>query len=505
MDRVGQTMDVEVCEDSRHAGSAMLTRFIMTAAILGACAYSPPGEDGDGPPTIGFEFATSGSDEEVGTVMIPVVLSRSTDKDVSVRYTAHEVTAEPAVDFRTTSNTLTIPAGQVTASIPVQILFDDDGGDPEPVETFEIELAMPQGAVLAGDRSVHTVTISDVLLPRVVFDSISTTTNEGSPTDLLVKLTRGPKEPSTVVLGVAGGGQAPASPEDHGLVDGLVIEFAVDQTEVTIPIGEVDDELDEEDTETLVLTLKGASTNLVLGDLTSTTHDIDDNDDPPTVEFLAADSTAAEDGGDATIEVRLDAPSGRTVTVDYARSGNDTALDDDATVSGSPGTLTFAPGEVSKSISVAISDDLLNEDNETVIVVLSNPSNASLGTDTHTLTIDDEDPLPSVEFPDPSDQVEEDEPGGVSVTVELSAASGRTVTVPFSLDLGKTSAETEDFSIVTPSPLVFAPGITTRTITINVPITSPGNEFDDDVVIDLDPPTNATLGQDAEYTLTIKE
>ncbi|HBL61358.1 MAG TPA: hypothetical protein DDZ80_23890, partial [Cyanobacteria bacterium UBA8803] len=42
------------------------------------------------------------------------------------------------------------------------------------------------------------------------------------------------------------------------------------------------------------------------------------------------------------------------------------------------GTLTFASGETSKTITVPIIGDLLNEDNETFTVNLSNPTNATI-------------------------------------------------------------------------------------------------------------------------------
>jgi hypothetical protein len=43
------------------------------------------------------------------------------------------------------------------------------------------------------------------------------------------------------------------------------------------------------------------------------------------------------------------------------------------------GTLTFAAGEASKSFSVPITDDIVKESKENFNVVLSNASNANLG------------------------------------------------------------------------------------------------------------------------------
>ena len=62
--------------------------------------------------------------------------------------------------------------------------------------------------------------------------------------------------------------------------------------------------------------------------------------------------------------------------------------------------LTISAGSTSATITIAsIVDDSLDEANETVIVTLSNPSNATLGSDdAHTYTITDNDNAPVVDF-----------------------------------------------------------------------------------------------------------
>ena len=64
------------------------------------------------------------------------------------------------------------------------------------------------------------------------------------------------------------------------------------------------------------------------------------------------------------------------------------------------GTLTIAAGSTTGTITIAgIVDDLIDELDETVIVTLSGPTNASLGATTvHTYTILDNDATPNVSF-----------------------------------------------------------------------------------------------------------
>ena len=70
--------------------------------------------------------------------------------------------------------------------------------------------------------------------------------------------------------------------------------------------------------------------------------------------------------------------SSQNVTVDYAITGTATGSGTDYTLSN--GTLTISSGSTSGTITIAsIVNDSLDEDNETVILTLSNPGNAILG------------------------------------------------------------------------------------------------------------------------------
>ena len=88
---------------------------------------------------------------------------------------------------------------------------------------------------------------------------------------------------------------------------------------------------------------------------------------------------------DIDFTVTLDEAASGTVTVDYATSDGSAEAGDDYTAKS--GTLSFSAGETSKTISVAIDDDIDNESDETFTVTLSNPSGADLGTSSATGTI----------------------------------------------------------------------------------------------------------------------
>src|SRR5690606_19588075 len=122
-----------------------------------------------------------------------------------------------------------------------------------------------------------------------------------------------------------------------------------------------------------------------------------------------------------TITVTRSADVGE-VTVDYATTDGGTATEgeDYTPVSG---TLTFAPGQTSNTFSVPIIDDDADESDETVILTLSNPTGAQLGTPvTATLTIVDDDGLPTIRFAQATDSVNEAD-GSRTITVTLSHPS----------------------------------------------------------------------------------
>lgn len=107
----------------------------------------------------------------------------------------------------------------------------------------------------------------------------------------------------------------------------------------------------------------------------------------PAISIL--DYTVNENVGTIVVTVTLSTTSTQTVTVNFITSNN-TALSVSDYISQS-GSLSFAPGQTSKTITLTIVDDLIYETTETFFVQLSNSVNASILDPSSTITINDND------------------------------------------------------------------------------------------------------------------
>jgi hypothetical protein len=193
-----------------------------------------------------------------------------------------------------------------------------------------------------------------------------------------------PGETYSVQYDVIGGTATPG--DDYSFTPGTLIFSPGESTEY-ISIDIVDDGEPEND-ETIVLELSyPTGLDAVLG-IDQHTYTISDT--RPKVSFLAANSSGLEGTTPALVAVKLSIASDETVTVDYAATAGSATNGSDYLLA--PGTLQFDPLDTTEYISIDIIGDSDKEPDETIILTLSDPCNATLGTTTqHTrLILDDE-------------------------------------------------------------------------------------------------------------------
>ncbi|MCY2990573.1 MAG: cohesin domain-containing protein, partial [Planctomycetota bacterium] len=112
----------------------------------------------------------------------------------------------------------------------------------------------------------------------------------------------------------------------------------------------------------------------------------------PTVSFTSASQSHLEDVGTMTVTVELSAIHTLDVTIPFTLGGTATqGAGQDYTITPSP--ITIAAGQTRATITIAVNDDPIVENDETVNVTLGVPTNALQGSITqHTATIKDNDP-----------------------------------------------------------------------------------------------------------------
>jgi hypothetical protein len=166
----------------------------------------------------------------------------------------------------------------------------------------------------------------------------------------------------------------------------------------------------------------------------------------------------------AVFTVSLSGPSTQPVTVTYSTAAGTATTGAD--YAASSGSITFAPGEVTKSITVPVTGDRLGEPNETFVVNLIGATNAAVTDDQGIATITDDEPRISI-----SDVTKVEGKKGQSTlftfTVTLSTAYDQAVTMSFGTVNGTATSGSGDY-IAKTGTLTFAPGETTKTITMEV-------------------------------------
>jgi hypothetical protein len=211
----------------------------------------------------------------------------------------------------------------------------------------------------------------------------------------------------------------------------------------------------------------------------------------PVIVFNTAAQSVSEAAGVLTLTVILNKTYSQAVTVPFSAGGSATpGAANDYTLTASP--VVIPAGSLTATIVITLSDDSLDEPDETVVVTLGVPANATLGaTRVHTTTILDNDPPPVLTISDAT-IVEGDVGSKTAVfTVTLSGPSSQIVTVNYTTANGSATAP-GDYT-ATSGSLTFPAGTVARTIavTVNSDILA---EPDEDFLVNLSGANNATLG-----------
>jgi CSLREA domain-containing protein len=394
--------------------------------------------------------------------------------------------------------------GPTRAHVPLPGSPAIDAGDSGGLTTDQRGLARPVDSAAAANASdgadigafeVQTPTAAG----QLQFGAATYSTVEGAGT-VAVTVTRTGGSTGAVSAAFSTSDGTAKTGEDYAAFNGLAVTFADgDSAPKTVQVPVIDDSLNEPD-ESLELALSNPSGGATFGSPAVATLTISDNNDPlPSLSIN--DITVAE--GDsldtsASFTVSLSAASGYTVAVFYSTS-NGTAQAGDY-IGTNSGFVSFAPGQLTRTVSIPVVGDRTVEPDETFFVTLSTPTRAVIGRAQGQATIEDDDgDPPGIKFAQPNQGLGEHQ-GGLFVLVTRTGLISEPASVEYaSSDV--TANERSDYTTAV-GRVQFAAGEHTK----NVQVLIGDDRFVEDVEtfrLTLSNPSGATVGPNSATTITI--
>ena len=178
----------------------------------------------------------------------------------------------------------------------------------------------------------------------------------------------------------------------------------------------------------------------------------------------------------------LNPSSLQNVTVGYVTTGGTATSGVDYT--SASGTLTFSPGDTTKNVTVTITDDDLDESDETFNLLLSDAVNASIPIPTGTFTIRDDDTA-GVTLSDTSLDIDEGDSDTYTVVLDSQPTHDVTITVN---DPSNTDVTAE------PADLTFTPSNWDTSQTVTVTASQDNGHDDEDGTV-----THTAASTDTKY------
>lgn len=443
------------------------------------------------PPYVTFTTVSSIKSESTTTTAIMIELSKGSSQDVTVPIvSAGTATWGAAGDYQTTPNTVVIGSGSLTSLLTVMIhndLIDEDD------ETAVLGLGSPTNALL-GAIPIHTmIIVDDDDPPEVAFFTSGQVVSEEIGT-FTTSLTLTEESAKTISIPYTISGTT--IPADYVIHNSSPLIFPPGTKTVEINMSILEGDGWEED-ETLIITLQTPS-NAVVGSPGAQTIIITESSPVPSVYYESSSQSIVEGDRVFDILVQMSNAWSEDVIVPYTISG-DASAGDDYLVSASP--LVIPVGYTQGSIQVQINEDGLDENDEQVIITMGNVvEGIKSSPNVHTIQIVDNDSPPEVNFY--GSHMNGIETGGaISISVNLSLTSVHDISIP--LALSGSASEGADYSIST-STLVIPAGNSGGSILISF-IDDSIYDPDENIIIYLGAPTNATLGTAVQFTVDIED
>ena len=371
--------------------------------------------------------------ENGGVATVTAILSSPEGAAVTITVSATPVSPAVGGDFSlSNARTLTIAANGTTSTGLVTITAKDNNARAGTKSVTVSGTADDTPDVVAPPASAMLMITDDESAQVTLALSPASISEAGGMATVTATLSSA-ENAATMITVSATPGQS-AVEGDFSLSTARTLTIAANSLTSTglVTIRAEDDTLDAPNKSVTVSGMATGGNNATAPDAVTLT--ITDDDDPP---VLSITSPRLDEGntGSASLQfsVTLSAASEKQITVAYAMGTGTATAGEDYTALAA-GTLTFAPGTTSQTLAVSIIGDEPDEPDETVVITLSDPTNATFtGGGTALIgtgTITDDDPAVAALVLSPASISENN--GITTVTATLSSAENEATTITVS-------------------------------------------------------------------------
>ena len=425
---------------------------------------TPPPPIGDIRPTQLSVGDVSVAEGNSGTTAVTFTVNRLGDLSGSstVKYRTSGGTATASTDYTALAlSTLSFAAGEGSKTVSVDLAGDNL---PEKDETLNLVLSTPTGAVIADASGTATV-VNDDGTAYLGANSVTVTEGNDGTTPATFTVTRSGNTAgaSSVKYRTATG---TAGAEDFTAVSLTTLDFAPGETAKTVTVDVTGDTGDEKN-ETFTLALS-APVGAVVSDAAGTATVVDDEGTitPGPATFISVADLWVTEGSPSTFTLTRSGDTSVASSVKYRTSGGTATAGTDYTAL-PLSTVSFGPGETTKTVTVEVAGDTLPEKDETVTLMLSSPTGAVTADASGTATLLNDDGAAYLAVDNVS--VTEGNSGSATATftVTRSGNTNGASTLKYRTTNG-TAAAGSDYTAVDLTTLGFEPGETSKTITVGV-------------------------------------
>lgn len=296
---------------------------------------------------------------ETGAFVFSRTGSTSTGLNLTVAWSG---SATIGSDYQTLPTTVTIPAGQSSATVTVTPVNDSLIEIPE---TVTASVTATAAYVRDVSATTATVTIHDDDTPQVMMEVVDSNASENGPDAgvILFRRSGATDAPLKVYYGVSG---SALHGSDYVALKGEVV-IPAGLSSAPVFITPYNDEAGE-GPETVTLTLAAYDDAYSSGVPCQGTVTIADNADKPVISVRGG-TVGVEGGANATVIFRSMGSASGNVMVNYTVSGTATSGSDFTLISGSVSVPATGPADV--AVTIPVLNDSAVEPTETVVVTIT--------------------------------------------------------------------------------------------------------------------------------------